>query len=83
MSKKTGGKKPAVHVVPHEGGWAVKREGSERAARVYKTQREAEQYGRELAKKDKTEFVLHGRDGKIRDKDSYGSDPFPPRDKEH
>jgi len=37
MSKKAGGKKPAVHVVPHEGGWAVKRAGSERATRVYKT----------------------------------------------
>ena len=65
------------------GDWAVKRAGSERAARVYKTQKEAEQFGRELARKDKTEFVLHGRDGKIRDKDSYGNDPFPPRDKEH
>jgi len=83
MSKKTGGNKPGVHVVPHEDGWAVKRAGSEKATKVFKTQSEAEQYGRELAKKEKTEFVLHGKDGKIREKDSYGNDPFPPRDEEH
>jgi hypothetical protein len=25
-----------------------------------------------------TEFLLHGRDGRIRDQDSYGNDPHPP-----
>jgi len=27
--------------------------------------------------------VIHGRDGKIRDKDSYGNDPVPPKDKKN
>ena len=36
-----------------------------------------------LAKLLKSEVVIHGRDGKIRDSDSYGSDPVPPRDKKH
>jgi len=36
---------------------------------------------REIAKNQKTELVIHNRDGKISDKDSYGNDPFPPKDK--
>ena len=35
------------------------------------------------AKKKKTEVVIHGRNGKIRSKDSYGNDPNPPKDREH
>ena len=32
------------------------------------------------AKENRAEVVIHGRDGKIRDSDSYGNDPCPPRD---
>ena len=76
-------KRAGVHVVPRDGTWAVKREGNKRATRVFKTQKEAEEFGRALARRNETEFVLHGKDGKIRDKDSYGNDPCPPLDKEH
>ena len=72
-----------MHVVPHPRGWAVKKEGARRASAVFPTQREAEQYGRNLARRERVEFVLHRRDGQIRDKDSYGNDPNPPRDREH
>ena len=37
----------------------------------------------ELAKKLKVEHVIHNKDGKISDKDSYGNDPFPPKDKKN
>ena len=30
-----------------------------------------------------SKVVIHGRDGKIRDKDSYGNDPIPPRDRKY
>jgi len=36
-------------VVPHDGSWAVKREGNERASSTHKTQREAIDAARELA----------------------------------
>jgi Uncharacterized protein conserved in bacteria (DUF2188) len=72
--------KTPVHVVPHDDGWAVKREGNQRASSVHRTQAEAEQAGRPQAKQDQTEFFLHGRDGQIRERDSYGNDPNPPRD---
>lgn len=68
-----------VHVTPRDEGWAVIREGSDRASSVHPTQAEAERAGREAARRDETEFFLHGRDGRIRERDSYGHDPYPPR----
>lgn len=71
-------KKP-VHVTPHDDGWAVRREGASRASSVHRTQAEAEQVGRDRARSDHTEFLLHGRNGEIRERDSYGNDPYPPK----
>lgn len=71
--------KKNVHVTPHGGKWAVMREGNERASSLHDTQKEAEQKGREAARKDRTEFLLHGRDSRIRERDSYGNDPHPPK----
>ncbi|MGN9809731.1 DUF2188 domain-containing protein [Micromonospora sp. BQ11] len=70
-----------VHVVPHPDGWAVRREGSQRAASVHDTQAEAARQGRASARASETEFYLHGRNGQIRERDSYGNDPNPPRDR--
>jgi 1,2-phenylacetyl-CoA epoxidase PaaB subunit len=64
-----------IWVVPKDGKWAVKREKIEKYLKVCETQKEAETYGREVAKKDKVEFILMGENGKIRQKDSYGNDP--------
>ncbi len=71
------------HVVKHQEGWAVKGAGNDKATKVTSTQKEAIDAAREIAKHQKSEVVIHGRDGKIRDKDSYGNDPFPPKDKKH
>lgn len=68
-----------VHVVPHPEGWAVKSEGAERAASVHDTQREAAAAAREIAQKRGSEALIHGRDGQIRERDSFGNDPFPPK----
>ncbi|WP_338587823.1 DUF2188 domain-containing protein [Paenibacillus sp. Y5S-9] len=27
----------------------------------------------------KTELIIHGKDGKIQSKDSHGNDPYPPK----
>lgn len=72
-------KSKPVHVVPHQEGWAVTREGSQRASSVHRTQSEAAQVGRAAARQDRTEFFLHDREGQIRARDSYGNDPYPPR----
>ena len=72
------------HVTKHSnGGWQVKGAGNEKATKVTETQKEAIETAREIAKHQKTEVVIHGTDGKIRDKDSYGNDPNPPKDSKH
>ena len=65
----------AVHVVPTNGMWGVRREGDEEILSVHDTQAEAEQAGRDLARAEQVEFVLHNEAGAIREKDSYGNDP--------
>lgn len=76
-------KKRDVHVVPHDDKWATKKEGADRAGGVYDTKAEALEHGREQAKREKTELVIHGKDGKIQDSDSFGNDPNPPKDQKH
>ena len=68
------------HVVPNGNNWQVKAEKATKATKNLNTQKEAIEYARDIAKNQKSELVIHGKDGKIRDKDSYGNDPCPPRD---
>jgi hypothetical protein len=72
-----------VHVVPTDEGWGVRRENGDRLSSTHDTQKDAIDTGRETARREHVELVIHGRDGKIRDKDSFGNDPFPPRDRRH
>lgn len=69
------------HVVPRDGEWAVKGEGNGRDTSRHGKQSDAIDAARDIAINQGGEVVIHGRDGKIRDKDSYGNDPFPPRDR--
>lgn len=71
------------HVVKTDRGWGVKGAGNSCLTSTHKTQKQAINSAREIAKNQKSEVVIHGRDGKIRDKDSYGPDPCPPKDKKH
>ena len=66
------------HVVPLNGQWAVKGEGNNRATKVTPTQKGAIEIAKEIAKNNNSELVIHRPDGRIREKNSYGSDPFPP-----
>lgn len=75
--------KKAQHVTLHPEGWQVKSEGATKATKVCATQKEAIDKATEIAKNQHTEVVIHGRDGKIRDKDSYGNDSCPPKDTKH
>ena len=74
--------KVSKHVVPSPaGGWAVKNSGATRASKTFDTQAQAIEYGRTAAKKTQSELYIHGRDGTIKNKNSYGNDPLPPKDK--
>jgi len=63
--------------------WAVIGEGDSRASSIHETQADALNAGRPIAQRNQSELVIHGRDNKIVDKDSFGSDPNPPKDKKH
>jgi len=63
-----------VHVVPHGDGWHVVREGAHQASSQHDSQEEAIEAGTAEAKKDNVELLVHGRDGRIRMRDSYGHD---------
>jgi hypothetical protein len=69
------------HVVPHEGQWGIKGEGNQKMTKIVDTQEEAIVIAREIAKNQQAELIIHRPNCQIRDKDSYGNDPFPPRDK--
>lgn len=64
---------PTFHVVPHDEGWAVEKEGASRATSVHGTKSEAVSAGRERAKSGATgRLVIHRQDGTIQDSFSYG-----------
>lgn len=71
-----------VHVVPHGNQWQVKPEGG-RPVSNHRTQGAAADAARPIAKKNEGEVVIHRPNGQIRDKDSFGNDPNPPKDTKH
>jgi hypothetical protein len=68
-----------VHVIPHGEQWATKLEGARRVGRVFWTQAEAIERGRKQAKRLRCELLIHNASGQIREADSLGDDPFPPK----
>ncbi len=73
MSKKN------QYVVPYDGGWAVKPSGGSKPSSVHDTQQEAIDRARGIARNQRSELFIHRRDGTIRERDSHGNDPFPPK----
>lgn len=68
------------HVTKHpSGGWQVKGDGNHKATVRTATQQQAIEIARDIARHQKSELVIHGENGRIRAKDSFGGDPFPPR----
>lgn len=67
------------HVVPNGDQWAVKGEGNTKNTRITPTQREATEVARTIARNQQSELLIHGKNGHIRQRDSYGNDPFPPK----
>lgn len=73
MSKKN------QHVVPRGDGWAVQGAGNNRATKLVDTQRQAIRIATGIAENQQSELIVHGQDGKINWRNSYGNDPFPPK----
>lgn len=73
MSRKT------IHTVKREDGWANVKAGAGRASSTHETQAEAIQAARQIARNQGLEHVIHGKDNRIRESNSYGNDPYPPK----
>jgi len=63
-----------THVIPQNGGWAVKKEDSaNRTTSVYPTQREAIEAAREIVQRTSAgQVVIHHRDGSMRTRYIHG-----------
>ncbi len=59
------------HVIPHDGEWAVKKEGSSKVTQIFDTQEEAIDRAIYIAKHAKADVIIHRRDGTIRERYSY------------
>jgi hypothetical protein len=72
-----------THHVVHspDGTWKIKSGGASRASSTFEKQSDAIEHARTIARNAGSELFIHGRDGTIRGRNSYGKDPCPPRDK--
>lgn len=73
MSKKN------QHVVPKGDNWAVKGAGNEKVTKIVSTQKEAIKIARNIAINQGSEMFIHGENGQIRERNTYGNDNFPPK----
>lgn len=64
-----------IHVIQTDRGWAVEVEGTDGGTSHYPSQEEAIAAGWQKAKQDGVELLIHGRDGKIRERTSYWHEP--------
>ena len=67
------------HIVKHPDGWSVKGEGNSKPTKVTSTQKEAIGIGKNISQNQQSELLIHGEDGKIRERNYYGNDPKPPK----
>lgn len=68
-----------VWVVRHGRRFAVRRERDVRCLTGEISQRLAIIIARGVARRNRSELIVQGRNGRIRFKDSHGFDAFPPR----
>ena len=73
----------ALHVMPKSDGWVVTTSGAEPLTQQFPRKQDALEFGESVAKQKKTSLIVHRRDGRIEHVDSYGADPFPPKDRNH
>lgn len=67
------------HVVRRENGWAVRGAGNSGDTSHHKTQAEAIEEAKGIARNQESELIIHNRKGRIRERSSYGNDPHPPK----
>ena len=65
-----------IHVLPRDTGGRVEAEGAGRPRSAQATQAEAREAGRTIARAQRVGLLVHGRNGRIRERNTYtGHDP--------
>jgi hypothetical protein len=74
-------KRNTTHVVPNKGkgGWDVKKGGQKTPLSHHRKKDTAIDKARSISKQQESELYIHGKDGRIQNKDSHGGDPHPPK----
>ncbi|MBI4036391.1 DUF2188 domain-containing protein [Candidatus Daviesbacteria bacterium] len=74
-----------IWISPDSDQWKAQKEGAERASRIFDTQRDAENYGRNVLQNNGGgELITQNQHGQIRSKDTINSnDPISRKDTEH
>lgn len=81
-SGKSNTQKP-IEVAPRGKEWVAKQQGADRAIKVGDKKANVVEKARDVAKNKQAELIIKKQDGTIHERESYGPDPNPPRDKEH
>ena len=71
----------SLHVVRLGREWYIKSDGHLLSS--YNTQKSAIKSAIMIAKRLHSEVVIYDREGRLRSKESFGPDSFPPKDTEH
>lgn len=71
FEERAGTEEARYHVVPHEEGWAVKKEGKDQPESTYKSKSEAVDEGKRLAQESETMVYIHSDEGQIEDQENY------------
>ncbi len=74
--------KSNVHVVPQgHNRWATKHSNVAQPISTHYKKSTAVESGHKLAQKEKVELFIHRKDGTIQNRNSFGPDYCPPKDK--
>jgi hypothetical protein len=66
--------KESYHIIANpDGGWAVTKTGAVRATRTFATKAEAVKCGRNISRDHSVELIIHRKDGRISERNSYGN----------
>jgi uncharacterized protein YdaT len=73
-----------VHVTYHKDKdlWAVVRDNYDKVSAYLNTKQDAVDRAKSIAKRDHVELLIHRKNGFITDRESYGNDPCPPKDRD-
>jgi hypothetical protein len=71
----TGTRRPQISVEPRGDRWAVQKDGTQRASKLFDRKTDAVDRARAQARREQAELIVKSADGRIERRDSHGHDP--------